>query len=76
MAATLAAFKVPSIDNEPTVSWLMCAIRKSRSTEAGTQRSYLPGSDERKGLEAAITAMKQNMPFEVPCVVNGKEVRP
>ncbi|KAG5642528.1 hypothetical protein DXG03_002601 [Asterophora parasitica] len=38
-------------------------------------RSYAPGSVERKALEAAIAEMEQQLPFEVPCIVNGKEVR-
>ncbi|KAF8312625.1 delta-1-pyrroline-5-carboxylate dehydrogenase [Clavulina sp. PMI_390] len=56
MSATLAAFKVPAIDNEP-------------------MRAYAPGSPERLGLEAALEKMKAQMPFEVPCVVNGKEIK-
>jgi len=53
---TLAAFKIPTIENEP-------------------MRSYAAGSAERKGLEAALAQMKKDLPFEVPCVVNGKEVK-
>ncbi|KAH9948770.1 delta-1-pyrroline-5-carboxylate dehydrogenase [Amylocystis lapponica] len=52
----LAAFRVPSVDNEP-------------------MRSYAPGSAERKSLQAAIAEMERELPFEVPCIVNGKPVK-
>ncbi|KAG6886578.1 hypothetical protein C0992_003299, partial [Termitomyces sp. T32_za158] len=38
-------------------------------------RTYAPGSTERKALEAALRQMEQELPFEVPCIVNGKEVK-
>ncbi|KAI0070584.1 delta-1-pyrroline-5-carboxylate dehydrogenase [Panus rudis PR-1116 ss-1] len=38
-------------------------------------RSYAPGSPERQALKDAIAKMEKELPFEVPCVVNGKEVR-
>ncbi|KAF9000245.1 delta-1-pyrroline-5-carboxylate dehydrogenase [Cyathus striatus] len=38
-------------------------------------RSYAPGSAERKALQAAITEMEQQLPFEVPCIVNGEPVK-
>jgi hypothetical protein len=38
------------------------------------QRNYALGSAERKGLEAAISKMQSQLPFEVPCVINGKPV--
>ncbi|KAF8324560.1 Aldehyde/histidinol dehydrogenase [Cantharellus anzutake] len=38
-------------------------------------RVYAPGTPERLVLEAAIAQMKQELPFEVPCVINGKAVR-
>ncbi|KAG6836153.1 hypothetical protein H0H93_010882 [Arthromyces matolae] len=38
-------------------------------------RAYAPGSADRKGLEAALRQMEQELPFEVPCIVNGKEVK-
>ncbi|OBZ70478.1 Delta-1-pyrroline-5-carboxylate dehydrogenase [Grifola frondosa] len=38
-------------------------------------RSYAPGSAERKALEAALAQMEKELPFEVPCVVNGKPVK-
>lgn len=37
---------------------------------------YHPGSPERASLDAALDKMKSMMPFEVPLVLNGKEVRP
>ncbi|KAI0638565.1 delta-1-pyrroline-5-carboxylate dehydrogenase [Trametes polyzona] len=38
-------------------------------------RSYAPGSPERKGLIEALAQMEKELPFEVPCIVNGKEVK-
>ncbi|EGO02285.1 hypothetical protein SERLA73DRAFT_178145 [Serpula lacrymans var. lacrymans S7.3] len=38
-------------------------------------RGYAVGSSERKALEAAIVKMEQELPFEVPCIVNGKPVK-
>ncbi|KAH8096642.1 delta-1-pyrroline-5-carboxylate dehydrogenase [Cristinia sonorae] len=38
-------------------------------------KGYGPGSPERKGLQDAIAQMEKELPFEVPCVVNGKEVK-
>ncbi|KAL6307157.1 delta-1-pyrroline-5-carboxylate dehydrogenase [Sparassis latifolia] len=38
-------------------------------------RSYGPGSSERKALQEAIAQMESELPFEVPCVVNGKPVK-
>ncbi|TRM67473.1 Aldehyde/histidinol dehydrogenase [Schizophyllum amplum] len=37
--------------------------------------SYAPGTPQRAALEAAVKEMEQQAPFEVPCVVNGKEVK-
>ncbi|KAJ3862375.1 delta-1-pyrroline-5-carboxylate dehydrogenase [Lentinula novae-zelandiae] len=37
--------------------------------------TYAPGSAERAALEHAITEMEQQLPFEVPCVVNDKPVK-
>ena len=72
----LAAFKVPAIDNEPMVS-----IRKPfhllppRLIRCVRQRSYAVGSVDRRTLEATLAQMQQELPFEVPCIVNGKPVR-
>ncbi|KAI5114655.1 hypothetical protein M0805_008120, partial [Coniferiporia weirii] len=52
----LAAFKAPTIENEPMMS-------------------YAPGTSERLALEAALKQMEQELPFEVPCIVNGKPVK-
>ncbi|KAK7470061.1 1-pyrroline-5-carboxylate dehydrogenase [Stygiomarasmius scandens] len=38
-------------------------------------RPYAPGSPERVGLQSTLTKMQQSIPFEVPCVVNGKPVK-
>ncbi|KAG6333348.1 hypothetical protein ID866_5739 [Astraeus odoratus] len=38
-------------------------------------KGYAPGSPERRALEAALAEMEQQLPFEVPCIVNGKEVK-
>ncbi|KAF7332290.1 Delta-1-pyrroline-5-carboxylate dehydrogenase [Mycena kentingensis (nom. inval.)] len=38
-------------------------------------RAYAPGSPERAALQAAIAQMEADLPFEVPCVVNGKPVK-
>ncbi|OAX43272.1 delta-1-pyrroline-5-carboxylate dehydrogenase 1 [Rhizopogon vinicolor AM-OR11-026] len=37
-------------------------------------RSYGVGSAERRSLEAALALMQQELPFEVPCIVNGKPI--
>ncbi|KAG1720177.1 hypothetical protein EDB19DRAFT_1778623 [Suillus lakei] len=37
-------------------------------------RSYAAGSAEHKGLEVALAQMQQELPFEVPCIVNGLPV--
>lgn len=39
-----------------------------------SQRSYAPGSSERASLEVALARMQKDAPFEVPCIINGKEV--
>ncbi|KAF5364065.1 hypothetical protein D9756_000167 [Leucocoprinus leucothites] len=38
-------------------------------------RSYAPGSPERAALQTAFDEMQAQLPFEVPCVVNGEEIR-
>ncbi|KAH7930632.1 delta-1-pyrroline-5-carboxylate dehydrogenase 1 [Leucogyrophana mollusca] len=38
-------------------------------------RSYALGSSERKALQEAMAQMEQELPFEVPCIVNGKAVK-
>lgn len=38
-------------------------------------RSYAPGSPERAALQAALAEMQDQMPFEVPCILNGQKVR-
>ncbi|KAF7968016.1 hypothetical protein HWV62_32185 [Athelia sp. TMB] len=48
---------------------------KVPAIENEPMRTYAPGSAERKGLEAAIAQMEKELPFEVPCIVNGKPVK-
>ncbi|KAI8055096.1 Aldehyde/histidinol dehydrogenase [Syncephalis plumigaleata] len=36
---------------------------------------YEPGSVERKKLQDAIAALRKQVPLEVPCIVNGKEIK-
>ncbi len=40
------------------------------------QKSYAPGSPERAALQAAISKMEQELPFEVPVIINGEPVSP
>ncbi|KAG6919770.1 hypothetical protein DXG01_001609 [Tephrocybe rancida] len=51
------------------------ATFKIPTIENEPMRSYALGSPDRKALEAAISQMEQELPFEVPCIVNGKEVK-
>ena len=39
------------------------------------QKTYAPGSAERGALQAAIMQMEQELPFEVPIIINGDRVR-
>ncbi|KAF9463080.1 delta-1-pyrroline-5-carboxylate dehydrogenase [Collybia nuda] len=48
---------------------------KIPAIENEPMRTYAQGSAERSALVAAITQMEQQLPFEVPCIVNGKEVK-
>ncbi|KAL0950275.1 hypothetical protein HGRIS_010255 [Hohenbuehelia grisea] len=48
---------------------------KIPAIENEPMRSFAPGSEERQALEAALAQMQQELPFEVPCIVNGKEVK-
>ncbi|TFK96579.1 delta-1-pyrroline-5-carboxylate dehydrogenase [Pterulicium gracile] len=38
-------------------------------------KPYGPGSAEREGLKAAYAQMEKDLPFEIPCIVNGKPVK-
>jgi 1-pyrroline-5-carboxylate dehydrogenase len=38
-------------------------------------KTYAPNSAERNALQAAISEMEGQLPFEVPCIVNGKPVK-
>ena len=71
----LATFKAPTVDNEPMVS-TENLLRYDRLSSKRLQKHYAPGSEERRALEAELSRMEQELPFEVPCIVNGKPVRP
>lgn len=38
-------------------------------------RNYEPKSQDRAKLQAAVDEMLSQMPFEVPCIINGKEIK-
>ncbi|KAH9927071.1 delta-1-pyrroline-5-carboxylate dehydrogenase [Epithele typhae] len=48
---------------------------KAPAIDNEPMRSYAPGSTERTGLMEAFAQMEKELPFEVPCIVNGKEVK-
>lgn len=48
---------------------------KVPTVENEPMRSYAPGSAERKALQAAIAQMESELPFEVPCIINGQPVK-
>ncbi|KII94699.1 hypothetical protein PLICRDRAFT_33512 [Plicaturopsis crispa FD-325 SS-3] len=48
---------------------------KVPAIENEPMRSYPPNSAERAALVAAISQMEQELPFEVPIVINGKPVK-
>ena len=54
--------------------WYAIPIKIQPQAKNLFQRSYAPGSAERKGLEAALSQMRRELPFDVPCVINGKPV--
>ncbi|KAJ2920840.1 hypothetical protein H1R20_g16254, partial [Candolleomyces eurysporus] len=51
------------------------AAFKTPAIDNEPMRSYGPGSPEKAALQAAIQKMEQELPFEVPCIVNGQEIR-
>ncbi|KAG2155085.1 Aldehyde/histidinol dehydrogenase [Suillus bovinus] len=51
------------------------ATFKIPAIENEPMRSYAVGSAERRGLEAALAQMQQELPFEVPCIVNGSPIK-
>ncbi|KAI0758081.1 delta-1-pyrroline-5-carboxylate dehydrogenase [Fomes fomentarius] len=51
------------------------AAFKVPATDNEPMRSYAPGSPERNALVEAINQLQQELPVEVPCVVNGKPVK-
>lgn len=51
------------------------AFSKVPAIENEPMRNYGPGSVERQGLQDALAQMEKDLPFEVPCIVNGKPVK-
>ncbi|KAJ7068527.1 delta-1-pyrroline-5-carboxylate dehydrogenase [Mycena amicta] len=45
------------------------------AVENEPMRAYGPGSPERAALQATLQQMQADLPFEVPCVINGKPVK-
>lgn len=85
MSLTSGNFVLPPVSNEPSVrpapalslvaDDVLHRLTISRALPTPLlQVEYYPGSPERASLDAAIAEMKASMPFEVPCVVDGKEV--
>ncbi|KAJ7241890.1 delta-1-pyrroline-5-carboxylate dehydrogenase [Mycena haematopus] len=50
------------------------AIFSVPAVENEPMQTYAPGSPQRAALQAAISQMQADLPFEVPCVINGKPV--
>lgn len=84
----LGGFRIPPIENEPMVSThspllfsslLLGAPADHRvsahSLSSFKQRNYEPKSADRAGLQAAVDEMLAHGPYEVPCIVNGKEIK-
>lgn len=51
------------------------AIFKVPDIDNEPMRGYGPGTPERKELEEVLTQMQKDLPFEVPCIVDGKPVK-
>ncbi|KIY66687.1 delta-1-pyrroline-5-carboxylate dehydrogenase [Cylindrobasidium torrendii FP15055 ss-10] len=51
------------------------AVNKIPEITNEPMKSYAPGSPERAALKAAIDDIQKNLPFEVPCIINGKPVK-
>jgi len=71
--ATIANFKVPTINNEPNVSssWK----RNVKYQLTSTQQHYTKGSADRQKLQDAIATLKKRSPIDVPLAVGGQYVR-
>lgn len=39
------------------------------------QRAYALESGDRKNLQAAVAKMESQLPFDIPCIIDGQEVR-
>ena len=72
---TLAAFKLPNIQNEPNVSPKAFRVMKPRMMLILAQKHYEKRSAEREGLTAAIEAFQRRAPLDIPLVLGGKSVR-
>ncbi|KAF8748558.1 Delta-1-pyrroline-5-carboxylate dehydrogenase [Rhizoctonia solani] len=60
-----------------TLYWTMATLAHFKVPQIDNEpmHSYAPGSSQRAGLEAALAQMQKDLPFEVPCIINGKEVK-
>ena len=56
--------------------WYILSFALQIVSDSLLQISYAPGSPERGALQAAIAQMEQDLPFEVPVVINGEPVSP
>lgn len=83
----LANFRVPAIENEPSVSRTSLLCLSDAGCPCTTrdecfvsyallhrQKTYAPNSAEREQLLDALAALRKNSPYEVPCFVNGEKV--
>lgn len=52
----------------------MSGIFKLPAIDNEPLRDYAPGGRDRKMLQQALKQMRQEMPFRVPVVINGKEM--
>ncbi|KAF5322338.1 hypothetical protein D9619_000232 [Psilocybe cf. subviscida] len=59
----------------PNGSGMKLASFKVPAIENEPMKAYAPDSVERKALQAALAEMEQALPFEVPIIVNGEEIR-
>ena len=51
----------------PGIAYMMCF---------SLQKHYAKDSPERKGLAAAVAALKKEAPLDIPLVIGGKQVLP
>ncbi|KAI9447734.1 delta-1-pyrroline-5-carboxylate dehydrogenase [Lactarius indigo] len=48
---------------------------KVPAVENEPMKTYAPGSPERAALQAAVAQMEQELPYEVPIIINGERVK-